>query len=193
MGSLGEWSQKLHVGCGTKNLGGWINADIAPHRQLDVLLDGRAGLPFADNSMSCVYAEHFIEHLDQEEGIHFLSECHRILIPGSGVVRVSTPNLDWVWRTHYRYPADDEAKRLGAFHLNKAFHGWGHQFLYNDIVLADSLRLAGFSGITFLEYGASDLDELRGIEQHEVNTYRASRDCPDVVIAQGTKSPGPHS
>jgi predicted SAM-dependent methyltransferase len=178
---------KLHVGCGTMKLGGWINADIAAHRQLDVVLDCRAPLPFIDASMQYVFAEHFLEHLDQENGIRFLSECHRILAPASGVLRVSTPNLDWVWRTHYRYPADDESKRLGAHHLNKAFHGWGHQFLYNDVVLTDSLRLAGFKRVEFFSHGASELDELREIEQHEINSYRTTRNCPDVIIAQGYK------
>jgi hypothetical protein len=169
-------------------LEGWINVDIAAQGRPDVALDARERLPFADASMSLVYAEHFLEHLDHDAGILFLTECYRLLLPGSGVVRVSTPNLDWVWRTHYRFPAEEEARRLGAIHLNRAFHGWGHRFLYNDVVLADSLRLAGFSRISFFAYGLSDVDGLRGVEQHEINDYRTTPDCPDVVIAQGYKT-----
>jgi len=180
-----EQLDRLHVGCGAVILDGWINSDLVLSPGLDLVLDGRSPLPFRNGSARFVFAEHFIEHLTREEGLAFLSECRRVLDPDVGVLRVSTPNLDWVWRTHYRYPADDETKRQGAHHLNMAFHGWGHRHLYNDVVLADGLREAGFARVEFFDYGESDCAELRGVERHEINTYRTTPECPDVIIAQG--------
>lgn len=176
---------RLHVGCGPERLQGWINVDIQAHPAVDLILDARASLPFPDASLTHVFAEHFLEHLDLDEGRGFLGECRRVLRPGEGVLRVSTPNLDWVWCTHYRYPADEATKRAGARHLNEAFHGWGHRYLYNDVVLRDVLEEAGFDRIRFFRYGESDRRELEGLERHQVNRFGSTEELPDVVIAQG--------
>ena len=61
----------------------------------------RQGLPFAD--VASIYAEHFLEHLALDDGLAFLAECRRVLRP-DGILRLSTPNLDWVLLTHYRGP-----------------------------------------------------------------------------------------
>ena len=177
--------RRLHVGCGPQRLERWVNADLEPHPAVDVILDARRDLPFADATFTCVFAEHFLEHLDRDQGRRFLAECRRVVRPHRGVIRVSTPNLDWVWSTHYRYPADDDLKRAGAFHLNQAFHGWGHRYLYNDVALRDALEEAGFNDVRFFRYGESDRPELTGIERHEINRYQTSEELPDVVIAQG--------
>ncbi|HVS66051.1 MAG TPA: methyltransferase domain-containing protein [Thermoanaerobaculia bacterium] len=175
---------RLHVGCGPERLRGWINADLERHPGVDLILDARQPLPFADATMAYVFAEHFLEHLDRDNGVAFLSECRRVLHPRTGVIRVSTPNLDWVWSTHYRYPADAATKRAGAFHLNQAFHGWGHRYLYNDVVLTDALQEAGFEDVQFFRYGESDRNELGGLERHEINRFETSETLPHVVIAQ---------
>lgn len=153
---------------------------------MDVRLDARSPLPFRSGVFELVFAEHFLEHLERSEGSQFLEECRRVLAPG-GRIRLSTPNLDWVWRTHYRHPADDETKRLGAFHLNQAFHGWGHRFLYNDVVLADALAEAGFRSVTFHRWGESEVPSLRGIERHEVNDFEVTPECPDVLVAEAIR------
>lgn len=181
-----ETGRKLHVGCGAVGLEGWINIDLESSEATDIVRDVRDGLPFADGAIRSVFAEHFIEHLTREEGQAFLAECHRVLAPG-GAIRLSTPNLDWVWKTHYAYPADEETKRLGALNLNRAFHDWGHKFLYNDVVLRDTLEAAGFDGIRFFPYRESDLPVFRDLEMHEQNTYETSDDLPDVIIAQATR------
>ena len=178
--------RRLHVGCGGVRLDGWINLDLEASGATDLVRDVRDGLPFDDGTLQVVFAEHFIEHLTRDEGAAFLSECHRVLGAG-GVIRLSTPNLDWVWRTHYAYPADDDTKRLGASHLNQAFHGWGHRFLYNDVVLADALAATGFEAIGFFAFGESDREDLRGLEKHAPNTFEVSPTLPDVIIAQATK------
>ena len=90
--------QKLHVGCGQVALPGWVNIDNQPLRGVDRVLDVTQGLPFRD--VSFIFAEHFIEHLSWEDGLKFLKECRRALSDG-GVLRLSTPKLDWVWATHY--------------------------------------------------------------------------------------------
>src|SRR4029453_10033118 len=133
----GNREQRLHIGAGRESLPGWINIDNQGLPGVDQVLDVRQGLPFAD--VASIYAEHFLEHLTLDEGLAFLKECRRVLRP-DGILRLSTPNLDWVILTHYRGAsvADADAK-VDCFRLNRAFHGWGHRFLYNRATLSSVL------------------------------------------------------
>ncbi len=179
--------QKLHVGCGTAALPGWVNIDIADLPGVDLVLDVRAGLPF--DGVDLIFAEHFIEHLDADAGLRFLMECRRAL-DDSGVLRLSTPNLDWVWRHQYHWGAwlDDREAIRDCFWMNRAFHGWGHRFLYNRQTLVQALRQSGFSTITEVAYGESRHAELRNLERHE--RYVDSPETPHVVILEAVGRSG---
>lgn len=158
---------KLHLGCGPLALPGWVNIDNQRYPGVDKVLDLRKGLPFKD--VSFVFAEHFIEHLPYDDALKLMREARRVL-RDDGVLRLSTPNLDWVWVTHYRLDAPEEQQVAACFYLNRAFHGWGHQFLYNERTLAATLRDAGFANVKRVAYGESEHTELRGLERHEKST-----------------------
>lgn len=177
---------RLHVGCGTEALTDWVNIDSKPLPGVDRVLDVTAGLPF--ERVATIYAEHFLEHLSLEQGLAFLGECRRVLAE-DGILRLSTPNLDWVYATHYRLDAAPgaEAQRQAledCFQLNRAFRGWGHQFLYNGRMLEAVLHASGFASVHFQRYGESDVPELRGLERHE--TWQDTPDLPHVIIAQAS-------
>lgn len=176
-------TERLHVGCGRSPIPGWLNVDQLPLPGVDRVLDVGEGLPFED--VSFLYAEHFLEHLSLQEGLAFLRGCRRVLSP-SGVIRLSTPNLDWVMKTHYRLGqwSSEEEALVDCLKTNRAFHGWGHQFLYNRQTLTLALRTAGFERVSFHTYGESDRAELSGLEQHE--KFVDTPDFPHVIIAQAT-------
>jgi predicted SAM-dependent methyltransferase len=171
----------LHIGSGPAAKPGWINIDNVAYPGVDHVLDVRQGLPFGD--VDYIYAEHFLEHLSYEDGLAFLKECRRAL-NGGGLLRLSTPNLDWVWATQYHYgqwPANADAIR-DCFSINKSFHGWGHQFLYNVHTLAASLKAAGFAELVVCRYGQSTRAELQGIEEHE--PYHDTPELPHVLVVE---------
>src|SRR5262245_11816611 len=174
---------RLHVGCGQEAIAGWINVDIRELPGVDRVVDVTQGLPFSD--LETIYAEHFLEHLSLEQGLAFLRECRRALSE-EGVLRLSTPNLDWVYATHYRPErwSTDRESLTDCMQLNRAFRGWGHQFLYNRPTLVAALSSAGFSGITFHRYGESARPDLANLERHE--TWQDSVDLPHVLIAQAS-------
>jgi predicted SAM-dependent methyltransferase len=181
--------KRLHIGAGRESIPGWINIDNQGLAGVDQVLDVRQGLPFAD--VASIYAEHFLEHLSLDEGISFLRECRRVLRP-EGVLRLSTPNLDWVLTTHYRWnEVGDEDRRLDCMRLNRAFHGWGHQFLYNGAMLESVLAAAGFAKVDRRTNGQSERPELAGLERHE--TWEDTPDLPHVLIveASGAAEPRP--
>ena len=179
---------RLHIGCGQEAIPGWINIDNRELPGVDRVLDVRQGLPF--QNVSAIYAEHFLEHLALEDGLAFLRECRRTLAP-EGILRLSTPNLDWVYATHYRTGAasSSETKISDCFQLNRAFHGWGHQFLYNRETLESDLHAAGFRFASFYRYGESASSELSGLERHQ--TWEDTPDLPHVIIAEASGSDGP--
>lgn len=175
---------RLHLGSGGVRLPGWLNVDKLALPGVDVVHDVRTGLPFRD--VEAVYAEHFLEHVDIDAALALLLEIRRVLRPG-GWLRLSTPNLDWVWATHYRLDVALEPQLAGAFALNRAFHAWGHRFLWNAGTLRVALIACGFAEPRFCRYGESELELLRGLERHEPSPD--APELPHVVIAEA--QPGP--
>jgi predicted SAM-dependent methyltransferase len=179
-----------------------VNLDNQPYEAVDRILDLRQGLPFEE--VSFIFAEHFLEHFDLQDALNLLAECRRVLAD-DGVLRLTTPNLDWVWATSYstRWTATsastatmdvrawphDPAAAQECVTLNRAFRAWGHKFLYNQAMLEEALRRAGFADIQWFRYGQSTHPELRGLDRHE-----QSPDTPDlphvlVVEASGRAEP----
>jgi predicted SAM-dependent methyltransferase len=154
----------LHLGCGPNVMPGWVNVDNAPYPGVDRVLDVTGGLPFDD--VRFIFAEHFIEHIAYPAALDLLRECRRVL-RDDGVLRLSTPNLDWVWATHYRSVMTEEESAQACFALNRAFRGWGHQFLYNGTTLRATLMEVGFSTVVRCAYGESAHAALQGLERHE--------------------------
>jgi predicted SAM-dependent methyltransferase len=159
-----EEAQRLHIGSGPLALPGWVNIDNRPYPGVDRVHDVTEGLPF--HNVQFIFAEHFIEHLDLHQAMDIFLECRRVL-RDDGVLRLSTPNLDWVWASHYKRVMTEGEAVLACFAMNRAFHGWGHQFLYNETTLRSLLLDAGFASVVRCDYGQSAHSELRGLERHE--------------------------
>ena len=173
---------KLNIGSGRARLEGWINVDIQHLPGVDLVADVTEGLQFSN--AEAVFAEHFLEHLTFDAAVSFLLEAHRVLGEG-GWLRLSTPNLDWVWATHYRLEAEPRNRADAALALNRAFHGWRHQFLWNREILEEALTACGFTGVRWCAYGESELPVFRGIERHE--TYADLPGLPHVLIVEARK------
>ncbi|HEV2854117.1 MAG TPA: hypothetical protein VHC97_15090 [Thermoanaerobaculia bacterium] len=174
---------RLHIGSGDRRLKGWTNVDLLPLPGVDVIADVTGGLDFSN--VEAIFAEHFLEHLRVDQAIGFLVEAHRVLDPGAWM-RLSTPNLDWVWATQYDLHAEPGAKVDFALRLNRGFHGWGHQFLWNRDFLERALLAAGFDELTWCTYGSSPRSLFSGLERHE--TYGDSPETPHVLIVEARKA-----
>lgn len=173
---------RLHVGCGTERLEGWVNIDAQELPGVDVVADVTQGLEYRD--CEAVYAEHFLEHLRVDHALDFLGEAHRALGEG-GLIRLSTPNLDWVWISHYRLEGPPEEKVESAVRLNRAFHCWEHRFLWNRELLAEALEATGFADLHWCRYRESRYEIFRGIERHE--SWADSPELPHVLIVEAVR------
>jgi hypothetical protein len=115
-----EGTLRLHLGCGTHIVPGWVNIDgswnarLAAHPLLRRMVAGLGliprergdvpwnssvvchnvtkPLPFGEGSANCIYCSHMLEHLYQEEAQALLRECHRVLAR-EGILRMIVPDL----------------------------------------------------------------------------------------------------
>jgi predicted SAM-dependent methyltransferase len=173
---------RLHIGSGNVRLPGWTNVDAQRLPGVDVVADVTRGLDFA--AAEAVFSEHFLEHLAIDDALRFLLEAHRVLAEG-GWVRLTTPNLDWVWLTHYKLAGEAAARREAALAINRAFRGWRHQFLWNREMLAEALAACGFEAVRWCRRGESELPFFRGLERHD--TYGDDEETPHILIVEARK------
>jgi predicted SAM-dependent methyltransferase len=173
---------RVQVGSGPKSvLADWWNVDIRDFVGVDEIIDATARWPWSN--LDFVYGEHFLEHLSLDGALRFAREAARALRPG-GVLRLSTPSLEHVWVTHFRPEADGTslAAISETYAANRAFHGWGHQFLYSRAMLERLLTAAGFEDLTFHDYGMSDIPAFKGIERHP--GWDVANGWPNVWIVE---------
>ena len=83
---------KLHLGCGTKKLEGWINIDSVPECCPDVVHDITKPLPYADQSADELLAEDLLEHFDKYIRYLVFYEWTRVLKVG-GKITLQVPDF----------------------------------------------------------------------------------------------------
>ncbi len=87
---------KLHLGCGTKILEGYVNLDAFVDDPRVVKAD-ITNLPYPDGSIDEILSEHVFEHVGFAEEERLFRECHRVLRSG-GHLTVETPDMEWLCR-----------------------------------------------------------------------------------------------
>lgn len=130
----------------------WVTHDI------DVPIQGP--LPYGDNSVDKIRAEHIIEHTDSVGLIAFLESCYRILKPG-GTLRICVPYIS-------QRMSREQARDLSINHT--------HQHIHTPETVNLALWIAGFDLNNLMTFVPRDpLDHhhvVIGKEQDDFETYR---------------------
>jgi hypothetical protein len=181
--------RRVHAGSGPLYLfDDWWNVDIRGFKGVDEVVDMAAPWPWRD--LDYVYGEHFLEHLSVDQAIRFLSSAATALGP-TGRIRLSTPGLEWVWCTHFDPNGPPEKVVRNTYATNRAFHGWGHIFLYSRPMIEHILPACGFADLTFHAYGESEHPALRGLERHR--GWEVVDGWPSVWIVEARPTGAPMS
>jgi glycosyltransferase involved in cell wall biosynthesis/predicted SAM-dependent methyltransferase len=158
---------KINLGCGPTIIPGWINLDREP-RPGAHFWDGTLGIRSEPTSISLIYSEHFIEHLNLQDSFNLLSECVRVLCPG-GIMRISTPDVLVLMRA-YEGNALDYWLDVGwrpvtlCDLINEGMRAWGHQYVFDRERLSNLLLQVGFAMVGAVPWGRSAVAELCGRE-----------------------------
>lgn len=158
--------RKLHLGCGTHSVPGWLNADKF-NSNADIWMDAGARWPFAEDALDLIYTEHMLEHIRVDDVPHVLSEAFRVLKPGGGI-RISVPDLEIHARNYvekndaffapiiakYQARLDKQRNKYwlvrsngGAFMTRAVQRFFRHRWFYDFETLAGCLKEVGFSRI----------------------------------------------
>jgi predicted SAM-dependent methyltransferase len=122
MDTIADLPVRLHIGCGTNALPGWVNIDrVARLPGVNTELDV-TDLPYPDGTVDAVLAEHVLEHFSFAEEAQAWRELARVLRPG-GTLTLEVPDFEWVcatflsanddWREFYVVGATDHYAGCG--------------------------------------------------------------------------------
>lgn len=185
LASIGNCT-RLHVGCGFNFVRGWINVGLfeesylpyaaaAEKPGLVLHLDVTRDFPFENESLTAIYASHFIEHFDFDDGLAMVRRLRAALAPG-GVLRLTFPDLElWIgkyagndsafferYRSFFR-GKDSRLRTRGEIFMSQ-LHGWGHRWGYDYESMAHLLTLAGFAGARRMALHESAIDGIARVE-----------------------------
>ncbi len=173
---------RLHLGCGERQIPGWVNVDLAGARA-DLVWDLRRPLPMPPGSVAAIFHEHFLEHLELPDAVDSLRQCHGLLAPG-GVLRIGVPDFRQHVRSYLEADGFLEEIRPGRpvplFALNELVYSYGHRSLWD----ADAFRLVlseiGFEQVQVMDFGESEIAPAPDSPERQQGT----------LYVEALKSPG---
>jgi FkbM family methyltransferase len=135
---------KLNVGSGQRPFAqeyGWINCDINPRWNPDLVCDWRDLHIFDDNSMDLVVSHHSLEHVGCGEGDGFIREAHRVLKPRGSLI-VSVPDMKKLAQLWLSNELDEQVYMTNVYGAYMGDESDRHRWGYSPQGLVDYLRRA---------------------------------------------------
>lgn len=151
-----EWEAKGFRGARLDVCGGrypfdranFLNVDVAPLPEVDLVFDIRKRFPIDDGVIEEVISIATLEHVREHDVRHVLKEFFRVLKPG-GVLRVCTPDIEGIAKGIL----EGENAEVVNQHLFGRFKGGDtedldlHRWMYTAAQMMDVLRSFGFTGV----------------------------------------------
>jgi predicted SAM-dependent methyltransferase len=149
---------KLHLGCGSKKIPGYINIDIVENECVDEVADIRFLSGYDENSVDVIYACHVLEHISRVEYKDVLKRWHRVLKPG-GILRVSIPDLE-KWFS-YCLENDNFRLMLGALYGQQNNDYNLHRMGWTEKTIKEDLLEIGFSRVLNYDCNKTEHSHIR--------------------------------
>src|SRR3989338_10622010 len=90
---------KLHLGCGKRQIPGFVHVDLADFPHIDHKRDVRDLSCFGSDTAELIYACHVLEYFDRGEVLDILTEWKRVLKPG-GMIRLAVPDAESLFEVY---------------------------------------------------------------------------------------------
>jgi predicted SAM-dependent methyltransferase len=136
---------KLHLGCGSKYIPGFIHVDIQQYPHVDFRVPVNK-LTFAqDSSVDLIYACHVLEHFGRHEIDQVLGEWFRVLRKG-GILRLAVPDFEAV--VHRYEETRDLSELVGLVSGGQRNEYDFHKIIFDEKFLRERLLQAGFASVS---------------------------------------------
>lgn len=169
---------KLNLGCYDKQLPGFINVDIRPECNPDVVDDAATLKKFNKDSVDLIYSSHCLEHFPRDEVVTVLNRWYEVLKPG-GVLRLAVPDFEALCK-RYMYTGDVLEVRNSI--LGSAKHDYDfHYHLFDFEYLSGLLFDAGFDVVERFDWFSTHPHNYCDDFSH---AYLPS-DEPDIALSHG--------
>lgn len=150
--------KKLHVGCGTNKLDGWVNIDAVKSCNPDVVHDLSKPLPYADLSADELKAHGVLEHFDKYMRVAIFGDWARVLNVG-GTIDIVVPDFKKLLFRFFKFRFDDFVDTMFGENMweSKIYigHFGNHKWGYSQQSLAE---FAGRFGIEPVEVKTKGLN-----------------------------------
>lgn len=183
---------RLNIGCGFNFVENWINIGLfhfvripyfiyltkkKKNEALIINFDITKDFPMNPDSIKYIFAAHFIEHLNFEQGLKFVKNCYKVMKKG-GIIRLSCPDLELWTKKYYKNDLDffkkyydftkdtnklSELKTKGEIFMSQ-LHGWEHKWGYDFESLKDILERVGFLNVVRKEVFDSSIPDIKRLE-----------------------------
>jgi predicted SAM-dependent methyltransferase len=164
---------KLHLGCWTRHIPGWINIDQTKLPNVDCVTKVHDLHMFEDNSCDVIYASHVLEYYDwQEAEAWVLPEWYRVLKP-NGLLRISVPDISTISRLYQAGMKIDWfiGPMYGRMLAGDTYIY--HKCIYDDHKLKELLEKCGF--VNFRRYDWKKTDHAH-VDDHSKGYIPHMRD-----------------
>lgn len=138
-------TNRLHLGCGDEYKPGFVNIDKYDSSVADVVHD-ISDLPFENDSVDEIEADHVIEHFDYIHCKYVLCEWFRVLRPGGRLV-LETPDLKGAMKSLLSADMDSKIGKIQwVYGIDSP--GLLHKSGFTFDLLSNLLHETGFENIT---------------------------------------------
>jgi predicted SAM-dependent methyltransferase len=201
---------KVNLGSGPVQPAGWINVDNS-HRawlasrlplvdrtlvRLGLIPKTEFGpqvmihnlnrrLPFANGSVSCIYAGEVWEHFEYADAARLTRECFRVLAPG-GVLRICVPDGPEFWRKYLRLyeeqlakPREERSAKALRDYVQMYFDdivtrrswlgsiGHKHKWQFDEVQLIELFERVGFAAVERMPFHQSRIPDVAKVERSD--------------------------
>lgn len=177
---------KINIGCGNSYIKDWLNIGIFEEEEIsygDIKKINKASvlhfdmtnkLPIKDSNVNCIYASHFIEHLNFEEGVSLLKRCYSMM-NDDAIMRLTFPDMELWIKNYYEnnveffekyknyFLKDKKIKTRGEVFMSQV-HGWGHKWNWDFESMKHVLGEIGFNNIERKKVFDSKISNIKEIE-----------------------------
>lgn len=164
---------KLHLGCGTNKLTGWVNIDSVAAVNPDLVHDISEPLPYPDLSVDEILAEDLLEHFDKYARYLVFGEWVRVLKVG-GTVTVQVPNFRKILFRYFKFGYDNFVDFIFGENMFRSEvylgHFGNHKWGYSEKTLPEFVKTFGI--------------EAKSVECHGLNIRLVGEKTRHVTLEQ---------